>query len=78
VLIERFPEVAKLDIDDQLLLASELVQNAAAADAAKAQPELPPESLALIQARLDDYLADPSTGMSWEEVKQRLKREHGR
>lgn len=78
MLIERYPELAKLDADEQLLLASELVQNVTAADVKHAPPELPRDLLALIEARVDDYLNDPSTGMSWEEVKQQLKREPAR
>jgi putative addiction module component (TIGR02574 family) len=75
VLIERYPELAKLDADEQMLLAGELFQRAARSDAV---PELPEDILQRIEASLDEYLADPSSGISWEAVKQRLKRESAR
>lgn len=72
MLVERFPELENLDAEEKLILAGELWRAATQPGTAGAAPELPESSVALIEARLDDYLQNPQSGSSWETLKARI------
>jgi len=69
MIAEKFPQLSKLDPQEQLILAGELWQRAtrAADDTGGLKPEL----LALIEERLDHFLEHPETGVDWEDLKRK-------
>ena len=66
MIAERFPELALLAPDEQLELAAELAKNAASSDEG---PELTERSVEILEERLDHFLSNPETGVSWEELR---------
>jgi len=66
---ERLPEVLKLTKAEQAELYSELGDLLARDDA---WDQLSPEVIAELDRRMEDYRADPSTGRTWEEVKEKI------
>jgi len=71
MILEQFPQFERLNPQDQLILAGELWQRATSAS--EKTPDLSEEAIQLIEQRLDDYLENPSTGISWSSVRQVLQ-----
>lgn len=70
MIVDQFPELAKLGPDEQLQLAGELAKQAmSSSDSA----EVTPEAVELLEARLDHFLDHPETGVSWEELREQRK-----
>ncbi len=63
---DKFPELMALRPEEQLELASELVNVALTSQDA---PELAPAAIKLMEERLDYFLAHPETGVSWEDLR---------
>lgn len=70
MIAEQFPQLENLNPQDQLLLAGELWQKATAPDGDA--PDLPKEAVQLLEERLADYLKNPESGISWEELKRKV------
>jgi putative addiction module component (TIGR02574 family) len=68
-----FPELEKLPVDEKMILAAELWGEATAEDAV-GQPD--PKIVDALEERMEQYRRDPSSALSWEEVKRRV-RQHG-
>ena len=68
MIVEKFPELEKLEPSDQLILASELARSAMNSGGI---PELSPQSVHLLENRLDHYLKNPDSGVRWEDLKNR-------
>ncbi len=62
----RFPELARLTPGEKMELAGELVS--AAQDQADAS-ELSEKAVKILENKLADAIADPSTYISWEDLK---------
>ena len=69
MILERLPEVLKLTKAEQAELYSELGDLLARDDA---WDELSPEVIAELDRRRQEYLRDPATGRTWEQVKAKL------
>lgn len=69
-MIERFPSLQQLSVEEKRLLASELWS-----DVEERQDELPvsQEIVALVEQRFAEYEKDPSTALTLEEFKQRYR-----
>ena len=67
MIAERFPELEALEPTEQLQLAAELTQKAARANAV---PELTPRSVEILEDRLEHFLENPETGISWEKLRE--------
>jgi len=65
---DRFPELADLDPDEQLELASELAKRAMSSAECS---ELSGKAVDLLEKRLDYFLQHPGTGVTWEELRDR-------
>ena len=72
MLTDRFPDLQKLDAQEKLLLAGELWFDATHSGSGSPAPDLPAELVEKIEKRLDTYLADPSDGIEWDELKRRM------
>ena len=72
VIAERFPELETLAPEEQLTLAAELARNAARNGSV---PELTERSVELLEERLDHYLANPETGVRWEDLRTQRRAE---
>ena len=72
MIAEQFPQLEKLSPQDQLILAGELWQRATYSG--EESKDLSKEAIQLIEQRLDDYLENPSTGISWEKLKEKVTR----
>lgn len=66
MIAERYPELETLAPDEQLELAAELAQKAARGNAI---PDLTQRSLEILESRLDYFLAHPSSGIDWEDLR---------
>jgi hypothetical protein len=66
VIAERFPELETLAPEEQLALAAELTRKAARMGGI---PDLTERSVAVLEERLDHFLANPESGISWEELR---------
>lgn len=64
VIVEKFPELAKLTSDDQLELAAELATRAARRGAV---PGLSSGAVSVLESQLDYYLKHLKTGITWED-----------
>ena len=64
-----FPEIAALPTDDKIALVDE-IWNSIAADGL---PPISEEFRAELDRRRAAHLADPSTGRTWEQVKERAR-----
>lgn len=69
MIAEKFPQLSTLDPQEQLILAGELWQRATGAT--DNSVELAPELVTLIEKRLDHFLANPETGISWDDLKRK-------
>jgi hypothetical protein len=67
MIVERFPELNRLNAREQLDLAAELAQKALNCSAFD---ELSEASLHLLEERLHQYLEHPETGISWEDLRK--------
>lgn len=67
MILERIPEIMKLTKAEQAELFGELGDLLAHDDA---WDELSPEILAELDRRMEEYRCDPSTGRTWEQVKE--------
>ena len=63
---DRFPELANLDPDEQLELASELAKRAMKSPECS---ELSENAVKLLEERLDYFMKNPESGISWEELR---------
>lgn len=68
MILEQLPDVGRLSSEDKLLLAAELIKDAAPIPDEPVDPAL----AELLRRRLDDYLANPDAVSSWEDVKRRV------
>ena len=68
MIVERFPELESLAPEEQLALAAELARKAARRGGI---PELTERSAAVLEERLDHFLANPESGVSWEELRSK-------
>lgn len=68
MIAEKFPELATLDPEDQLILAGELMLRATARNDA---PQLDTVTMQLIEARLNEYFQNPDSGVRWEDLRDR-------
>lgn len=64
---DRFPDLADLDPNEQLALASELAKRAMESSEGC---ELSSEAVKLLESRLDYFLDHPETGISWDELRR--------
>jgi putative addiction module component (TIGR02574 family) len=69
-MIEQFPALQKLSVEEKWLLANELWS-----EVEERQEELPvsEEIVALVERRFAEYEKDPSTALTLEEFKQRYR-----
>jgi putative addiction module component (TIGR02574 family) len=73
-MIERIPELRTLSPADKLTLVTELWDDLAS------NPEdipVPPEHIAEIERRLEEYRKHPELAATWEEVKARILGHNG-
>ncbi len=75
VLTERFPELDKLNAEEKLILAGELWRDATSSES---MVELSEEAIAAIEARLDHYLRNPDSGISWSALEEHVARGENR
>ncbi|MEO0445042.1 MAG: addiction module protein [Verrucomicrobiota bacterium] len=68
---EQFPDLQSLDPQQKLILAGELRKEAVSPQ--ENDDELPASAVALIEERLDEFLANPGAGVSWETLKDRVR-----
>ena len=67
MIVERFPQLSELNPQEQLLLAGELMTQAKEDN----DPvHLPENVVRLLEERLDHYLGNPDSGVSWEELRK--------
>ena len=71
MIAERFPALLELNPEEQMLLAGELVSEATKETGEF--PELGDDILQALEGRLDAFLLDPGSGISWEELRERIK-----
>lgn len=71
MILEKIPELQHLTAKEKIILAEELW-----ADAGDAGAELPPteEHIKILEERWQNYLDDPNSASTWEEVKKRLRK----
>lgn len=62
----RFPDLATLEPDEQLELASELAKRAMRSSECS---ELSADAVNLLEKRLDYFHEHPETGVTWEELR---------
>ncbi len=72
-MLERFPELIKLSPDEKCLLIQELTDDLA--DIVENTP-IPPEVMEELDRRHANYLKNPNSGSSWEEVEARIRSRH--
>lgn len=73
MILEKLPELQRLPADQKRLLAEELWQSADGVE----EIEVDPAVLELLESRLAAQAAGTMTTSSWEEVRQRVFRNHG-
>ena len=66
MILERLPEVLALPTEEKQVLAEELLNQVVL------EKDKDPALLELLQRRLDGHAADPSEGVRWEELRDRL------
>ena len=69
MIAEKLPDLKKLTVSEKKQLLEELWD-----DIRHSEEELPIESstLQLLEQRREEYIADPDSASTWEEVKKRL------
>jgi putative addiction module component (TIGR02574 family) len=71
VIVERLPEVLALSTQEKEILAEELLNQVVL------EQDKDPALVDLLRRRLNDHEADPTGGVPWEELRDRLlKRRH--
>lgn len=73
MIAERFPGLKDLDPEDQLILAGELWS--CATQGQDSMEDLSQGAVEALERRLDDYLKNPDSGVSWTDLK--AKRDAG-
>lgn len=68
-MIGSFPELEKLPKNEKFVLAGELWHQAMNDESSEPDAEISK----VLEDRLDEYLAKPESGLSWDDVKQRLR-----
>ena len=68
MIVEQFPELKKLNPDEQLKLASELAKVAFTSDQTSI---LSGSALEIMEKRLDYFIEHPKSGISWEELRKK-------
>ncbi|MEZ5302403.1 MAG: addiction module protein [Verrucomicrobiales bacterium] len=71
MIAERFPALLELNPEEQMLLAGELVSSTTKETGRF--PELSDDILQALEERLDAFFLDPGSGISWEELRERIK-----
>jgi putative addiction module component (TIGR02574 family) len=66
MVIEQHPSLQALSPEDKLQLSEELCMDA------MLDVERNPALRERVQARLEEYRADPDNGLSWDELKRRI------
>ena len=66
MIAERYPELGSLAPEEQLELAAELAATAARADGI---PELTDRSVKILESRLEYFLGNRETGISWDDLR---------
>ena len=71
MIVERLPEVLALSTQEKEILAEELLNQVVL------EQDKDPALVDLLRRRLNDHEADPTGGVPWEELRDRLlKRRH--
>jgi putative addiction module component (TIGR02574 family) len=71
VIVERLPEVLALSTEEKEILAEELLNQVVL------EQDKDPSLIELLRRRLNDHKADPTSGVAWEALRDRLlKRRH--
>jgi putative addiction module component (TIGR02574 family) len=68
VIVERLPEVLALSTQEKEILAEELLNQVLL------EQDKDPALVDLLRRRLNDHEADPTGGVPWEELRDRLLR----
>jgi putative addiction module component (TIGR02574 family) len=68
VIVERLPEVLALSTQEKEILAEELLNQVVL------EQDKDPALVDLLRRRLNDHEADPTGGVPWEELRDRLLR----
>lgn len=66
MIVERLPEVLALSTQDKEILAEELLNQVVL------EQDKDPALVELLRRRLNDHDADPTGGVRWEELRDRL------
>ena len=66
MIAELFPELKELDNEQKLILARELCDEAVAEEV----ETLPEEAVELIGDRVAQYMKNPASGISWDDLKK--------
>lgn len=72
MIVENYPELARLDAQQKLILAGELWKSVAVSD--NGTPELSAEVIGLLEERLKHFEENPDSGVRWEELRDRVAR----
>jgi putative addiction module component (TIGR02574 family) len=71
VIVERLPEVLALSTEEKGILAEELLSQVVL------EQDKDPALMDLLRRRLSEHKANPTSGVQWEELRDRLlKRRH--
>jgi hypothetical protein len=68
MIVERLPEVLALSTEQKEILAEELLNQVAL------EKDKDPALMALLRQRFEQHLAEPESGVRWEELRDRLLR----
>ncbi len=69
MIVEKYPELARLDAEQKLILAGELWKSATAPDADS--PELSLEAVRMLEERLAHFEKNPESGVKWDDLRDR-------
>jgi putative addiction module component (TIGR02574 family) len=69
MILEQYPELRRLSPAEKLALVTELWDDLAAHPA---DVPVPPEHLAELDRRMEEYRKDPSRVTTWEAIKERI------
>lgn len=69
-MVGNYPELAKLDDEQKLILAGELWRSARAPR--EDSPDLTPHAVRMLEERLAHFEANPETGTRWEDLRDRV------
>ncbi len=71
MILDTLPQLRKLSADDQLTLAGELFREALTTPE-NAEPD--PDIVERLRRSLEDYERDPSTAVSWAELRRKISK----